>query len=1417
MAAVLEAYLAGSISSKSLVSWLLSTDTDVSALTEINLFNDRSLRVEFLPFFINYLRDQTAHLICHGASSGASPAKTPASAQKFRRASLQRQNSTDLPKHQESGVRSNHQRVNRTKLFSPSPLRSDGTEVLQTPKSEASEDGSPLSNSTESPSWNQGGQFYRKSQHDEYSGKAKKVSPSVHKKDEQITLGQYITPDRFSQPKGRRRSDQHHLKEGTQHKTPVATKHRSGGKNKTSYSDGSLKSKSKPVCREVAAPEFSLNDAMDFPAVGIASKIKDIPTKRITPTAVSSSHQKSISKGKLFSSPGQPTFSNPAFQAGFSAPGNSTNTGGPIQTNQGLDKERELLRLERRKQQASLTNTQESSVNNAAPCPSTAQPQTPTKTSPNFAFTYTTEVTKASREGVTYQDHLEKLAELYSACIKDCLMPNLTMELYFLVHLLTARGSVSSTEGINDRCDPEDINYLCSLHNCVYFAVQVLHQQMWLLVFLDKTTLKLLAEVPHLSEFSPTLRPELEKAIDGGTSRPVVVTSKSPVQAVPFMADTDNRRNFPSDVSFHSFRKQRDKFYEFVREWMDYHNLPEWNMKTVMAKKIRELVQQIVEVANCTHFARLFRSQLTRMCQGDHLLSDNDDSKDRGFLGELKKTNPERFKRLEERFFTPTTSGGPSPRPGFHGCQDFFKEFILAADSFLLNQHLMDNFSNKILELNEMQFGLTDQDGDTDSNGVDDEAIGSFSVTLQAARVLAKFLGFLVFLPYQRGGNLPDSVQADMISIRNKCSPPLDLLSSLRSSCQQHRLVMTIPWVVEYLSMMDPEAAQLDSLQVLLRLLVQVYRTVSKKLCVDSTNYNMLLVLLLLGWLFEVPGMPASMYFTSFADDFINDDTIMQSASPNTPLDELCLVDQQLLYLCCPYLGDIRVLLTDASLGFGSKTTPMKKITPIWAGTPPKPIQTSQQLQQELEKNFFDNHSPSLKKTVDFVSSRLYSNCIKHIDAKIVLASRRTVVELLDSEIKSEEIGTVKEDWTDKMKSALLRLVKAKTKEVIVATRREAEEQAKQFVRERSKKSLSLLLPQETCEQVLEAAAGITTRLAMERAKRWCNEQIPAAIQQELNTGVDKAIRAAKKEAVEKPKLIKPLHHDRNLLSPSSLLQGYKDLLRHLLSGSLKQDVKPKELASLLATTRQVLHARQDLTVIALQMIQQLSIDLLAALVIFHPDCLDSSIDSRDTVASLPSIKNDDDETRDSLAVEPNGTPEESSSFNSTESVTAESENQTCYNESKNCNGHKPRSDMRLLDVFLELWRDHFECRVPVQTFLCPRNTMLIENSANPKVRWDSLSSVTCKLIDNKLLDPTRVAESLTRLMESEYWMTETMIAALWTIIQYISQVESQDESSMDIEPMLNILMSRCPEGPVLQRLCDYMQHQERYRASNLN
>ena len=100
-------------------------------------------------------------------------------------------------------------------------------------------------------------------------------------------------------------------------------------------------------------------------------------------------------------------------------------------------------------------------------------------------------------------------------------------------------------------------------------------------------------------------------------------------------------------------------------------------------------------------------------------------------------------------------------------------------------------------------------------------------------------------------------------------------------------------------------------------------------------------------------------------------------------------------------------------------------------------------MQQDLEKNFFDNHSPSLKKTVDFVSSRLASNCIKHIDAKLVSVACNKVVAMLEAEVRLEK-ATMDKDWSSERKRALLRRVKAKGEEVATTTRHAAEEQAKQ-------------------------------------------------------------------------------------------------------------------------------------------------------------------------------------------------------------------------------------------------------------------------------------------------------------------------------------------------------------------------------------
>ena len=60
----------------------------------------------------------------------------------------------------------------------------------------------------------------------------------------------------------------------------------------------------------------------------------------------------------------------------------------------------------------------------------------------------------------------------------ECLVSNLVVELYFLMQLLTAKGATNNESELNVGRDAEDINYLCTIHNCVYFAVTVLHKQL---------------------------------------------------------------------------------------------------------------------------------------------------------------------------------------------------------------------------------------------------------------------------------------------------------------------------------------------------------------------------------------------------------------------------------------------------------------------------------------------------------------------------------------------------------------------------------------------------------------------------------------------------------------------------------------------------------------------------------------------------------------------------------------------------------------------------------------------------------------------------------------------------------------------------------------------------------------------------
>lgn len=109
---------------------------------------------------------------------------------------------------------------------------------------------------------------------------------------------------------------------------------------------------------------------------------------------------------------------------------------------------------------------------------------------------------------------------------------------------------------------------------------------------------------------------------------------------------------------------------------------------------------------------------------------------------------------------------------------------------------------------------------------------------LYALRLLAKFLGFLDFLPYSSVASsslLPSRTASVNTAIWlhkwtvvvHFFTPQPHVATLTECVCEARKkghLSLTIPWVVDYMSMMDSHALQLTQYHTLLSQLMMVYR-----------------------------------------------------------------------------------------------------------------------------------------------------------------------------------------------------------------------------------------------------------------------------------------------------------------------------------------------------------------------------------------------------------------------------------------------------------------------------------------------------------------------------------------------------------------------------------------------------------------
>ncbi|MEE6492639.1 hypothetical protein FKM82_016618 [Ascaphus truei] len=1299
MAAVLDLLLRGEAPVCAALRWENTVDSSLASLT--------LLRKDVVPFLLNFLREQTSQILSNGPST---PAKTPNAKAISKPSNIGHQRT--IPERRSGN--SSGQRGSRMQLFAQTPNSSYASDNCFPSSTSASSDSSFLTASSLSANCSDFGRSIIQSSP---SFGCSPVTYSDKRSAQRVNLGNFIvvTPEGQTQRRSRKKSNSSGNVSGRQMSKDLGRRLNDEESQAANTScSGNRRKPQGGINAAISSPTISqlnLNNLEEFPPMSASSGSagKSKPSRRINPTPVNDVH--SLTKSRTCFT------STPISQSNISR--HQTNVEAFTNVQEGkctpsyggsLHEEREILR------KARSTLLQQSS----SPVGLLLDPTTPTKQSYNRSTSFPADslMTSADLAKVSCRKQLEILAELYSACITENLVPNIFLELFFVLQLLTSRGPSGSEDGDSDFNiargfkDAVEQQHFRSVHNCVFFAVLVLDFQFVIISRLDKGTLKLLAENERIGTFSPSLQERLLQAYKTSTAK-VSLLLPPIIQSVSFQPETDNRSNFPSDRAFHIFKKQRDIFYELLREWEDSHEKSGWDFDRGLGNKIRAMMANLCAACNHSHFSRLFQKQLVQMCKGPSSGMGGGgvgDTPDQDVLNMLGSDDLNRLKRLQERFVTPQSVGGPCPPPSFPGCQEFFRDFILSAGSYQFNQHLMDSLCQEIKDLDGISpVGHESRDGETDMDEQDEKA--RFASILMTLRLLGKFLGFVTFLPYRTTEPLTSELQESAVALRNQTLPMLDVLKLLRNSIHNHRTVLTVPWVVEYLSLVDHVAPFLDYYSRVFSLLLHLYRyqlILSEEKAMGFLNK--LLILAVLGWLFQVPSVPEEMFFNN---ESVLSGVSVSAVAVTQGLDYVPLVDQQLLYSCCPYLGELRKLLTSFVAGSGAKNGGfIRKITPT-AAEPlmPKLTLTQKKLQAELEQAFFHNQPPSLRRTVEFVAERIGSNCVKHLKATLVAELvKRAEVILQDK---------VTEDCS--RHSKLLDSVCA----TLCDDGRQALQKGREYCQKKVPEAVRVLLPEEISASVLSSAEDIAVALAIDKACTWLNSNISALIKRDVKATFSRMVKSqsmstlsAVSEGVTQG-CLEGCEHRATL--PSHLITDIKDILCIAVGPCGEEEgVEYIQLKSLLERLSQTLQCRKYMCPPAEQHLAKCTVELASLLV-----------SDRIPVLGLPSSPTHRSVRRESLC--------------------------------------------GLLNVLLSVWKEDFRVPIPLQLMFSQKNISYVTDAQQHE--WELFVFMLRGVVQQGLMGYVEIEHHMHKLQD--YTWPPDMLAELERMSN-VFRSEQQTEAPKD-------------------------------------
>jgi codanin-1 len=297
------------------------------------------------------------------------------------------------------------------------------------------------------------------------------------------------------------------------------------------------------------------------------------------------------------------------------------------------------------------------------------------------------------------------------------------------------------------------------------------------------------------------------------------------------------------------------------------------------------------------------------------------------------------------------------------------------------------------------------------------------------------------------------------------------------------KLLVTIPWLVEYLAMLDFITIRLDYYRELFQILYSIYTRVNVvekdrgSLCVLATSN--FIIRACLGWLFEHSDIPEDYHSVSnmkHALKSLHQQQDSNERNTNETIDILRLhpLLENVLTAACPFLADLRIaMMPQRVTKVLSRTGRFRHITTKFQDKKQVEAKT-QDGRAALVEAFLASQTPSVRKTVDFVIERTTSAVVKDFQVKYLIKIRK------DAKTEVEKFAETVEN--------VQKLTKEMTKifsEFLIKLHDKWNIEVNENCRKRICGAFDSLMPFEMHTEVKNRLVGITYERTMSKVEEW--------------------------------------------------------------------------------------------------------------------------------------------------------------------------------------------------------------------------------------------------------------------------------------------------------------------------------------------